>query len=278
MAQEKGIGLDLPKEWNKEVDQQLLSYGSVEGLESRKVIVQERAQKLAEDKFTSEGQKKPKPQSAIAKIQEDIRNNIISSEQGGQAIENITGANEKVKKREITKIKDSSSVKSFFDSVNIAVSEIEELENDPNLSFATGASGLLTGFGTLPGNSRVIAKKLDTIRAKAAFETLSEMRRNSKTGGALGNVSEKELKLLESSIGALDMGMTDKVFRTQLSKIKKRFLNIRKNATMGFKNLYKEDFQETSRQTLREQEVVAPSSQQKPVIRRKFNIQTGRIE
>ena len=66
----------------------------------------------------------------------------------------------------------------------------------------TGWSGLLSD---LPDSE---AKKLDnyleTIRANSAFNTLSEMREASKTGGALGQVSEIEIKLLMAAMGSLD--------------------------------------------------------------------------
>lgn len=45
------------------------------------------------------------------------------------------------------------------------------------------------------------------------------MRAASKTGGALGQVSDREGQLLQSSLGALDQGQSPKAFREQLDKI-----------------------------------------------------------
>jgi hypothetical protein len=46
------------------------------------------------------------------------------------------------------------------------------------------------------------------------------MREASKTGGALGQVSERELKLLTSVFGALDQLQSAEQLKTQLKKIK----------------------------------------------------------
>jgi hypothetical protein len=46
------------------------------------------------------------------------------------------------------------------------------------------------------------------------------MRAASKTGGALGQVSDREGALLQSSLGALDIGQSPTQFKAQLKKIK----------------------------------------------------------
>lgn len=60
---------------------------------------------------------------------------------------------------------------------------------------------------------------LDTLKSNIAFGALTEMRAASKTGGALGQVSDREGQLLQSSLGALDQGQSPKAFREQLDKI-----------------------------------------------------------
>lgn len=45
------------------------------------------------------------------------------------------------------------------------------------------------------------------------------MREASKTGGALGQVSDREGQLLQSSLGALNQGQSPEAFKTQLKKI-----------------------------------------------------------
>lgn len=62
--------------------------------------------------------------------------------------------------------------------------------------------------------------QLETLKSNIAFGELTAMREASKTGGALGQVSDKENKLLENALGALDMTQSPDNFISQLDKIK----------------------------------------------------------
>ena len=62
--------------------------------------------------------------------------------------------------------------------------------------------------------------QLDTLKSNIAFGELTAMREASKTGGALGQVSNIELGLLESALGALKMSQSPENFVKQLDKIK----------------------------------------------------------
>jgi hypothetical protein len=53
-----------------------------------------------------------------------------------------------------------------------------------------------------------------------AFDNLSEMRQNSPTGGALGNVSDTELRLLSSTLGSLDPRQGGPSLRENIALIK----------------------------------------------------------
>lgn len=61
--------------------------------------------------------------------------------------------------------------------------------------------------------------KLKTLSSSIAFGELTEMREASKTGGALGQVSERELALLESSLGAINMSQSPTQVKAELKKI-----------------------------------------------------------
>jgi len=67
---------------------------------------------------------------------------------------------------------------------------------------------------------RNFESELDTLKASIAFNELTAMREASKTGGALGNVSNIELGLLESALGALKMSQSPENFKEQLTKVK----------------------------------------------------------
>ena len=54
------------------------------------------------------------------------------------------------------------------------------------------------------------------------------MRDESKTGGALGQVSNIELQLLQNSLTALDPIIGEEAFKNQLEKVEKHYTNFRK--------------------------------------------------
>lgn len=61
--------------------------------------------------------------------------------------------------------------------------------------------------------------ELDTLASNIAFNELTAMREASKTGGALGQVSDREGRLLQSALGALQMSQSPENFVEQLDKI-----------------------------------------------------------
>jgi len=86
-------------------------------------------------------------------------------------------------------------------------------------------SGWNTGMGSLiaaiPGTPAAnFRADVNTLAANIAFGELTAMREASKTGGALGAVSEKELALLESALGSLDRAQSPAQFKESLNTIK----------------------------------------------------------
>lgn len=62
--------------------------------------------------------------------------------------------------------------------------------------------------------------ELDTLKSSITFGELTAMREASKTGGALGQVSDVENRLLSASLGALEMSQSSENFQQQLVKIR----------------------------------------------------------
>lgn len=82
------------------------------------------------------------------------------------------------------------------------------------------------------GDSRPLANKVQTLKANLAFDRLQKMRDESETGGALGQVSNTEIGLLESSVAALDPASPD--FKEQLQTVRRHYENF-KAALLGQK-------------------------------------------
>jgi hypothetical protein len=89
--------------------------------------------------------------------------------------------------------------KSRFDTVSRVIENARTLlQNETN----AGWGGLLKD---LPDSSqKALAEYLQTLRGNVGFERLQQMRNNSPTGGALGNVSDTEISLLQSVLGSLN--------------------------------------------------------------------------
>lgn len=78
-----------------------------------------------------------------------------------------------------------------------------------------------------------LSKTLIAIQSNLGFETLQQMRDNSPTGGALGQVTERELELLQSTWGSLAQSQSPGQFRENLIKlkqVKQRFAALKRQA------------------------------------------------
>lgn len=81
-------------------------------------------------------------------------------------------------------------------------------------------TGVGSSLSSIPAtNARDFRAKLDTLKGNIGFGELAAMREASKTGGALGQVSDRELTLLSSVLGSLDTGQSVPALREQLQKI-----------------------------------------------------------
>ena len=92
-------------------------------------------------------------------------------------------------------------------------------------------SGWSTGWGAalvgkLPGSqAKDLQGDLDTIKANLGFSTLAEMKRASPTGGALGAISESEMRLLTSARESLDREQSRPQLIRNLQAVKKHYTN-----------------------------------------------------
>lgn len=81
-------------------------------------------------------------------------------------------------------------------------------------------SGLAAPMAKIGGtDARALSGYIDTLKSKLAFGQLQQMREQSKTGGAVGQVSDNELRLLSSAVASLDMGQPPKVLRENITKV-----------------------------------------------------------
>ncbi len=93
-----------------------------------------------------------------------------------------------------------------------------EIRDNPALSRITGVMGQIPD---MPGSeaANVRAQLENTLRSQVGFGVLQAMRDASKTGGALGQVSNVENILLQENLAALANTQSPEALRTQLDKI-----------------------------------------------------------
>lgn len=109
---------------------------------------------------------------------------------------------EMMQKKQAFLPKATAAIKSGFQDTQRVVSLIDQ--TIPRID------ALTAGFGgsimsSVPGtDAHDVSKNIDTIKANVGFDKLQQMREESPTGGALGQVSEMELRLLNAVMANLE--------------------------------------------------------------------------
>ncbi len=88
-------------------------------------------------------------------------------------------------------------------------------------------TGMFSLINFIPGTPQHdAARMVETIKANVGFDRLQQMREASDTGGALGQVSEFENRLLQSTIGNLELSQTQEQFLKNLRRVKDIYTRI----------------------------------------------------
>jgi hypothetical protein len=122
-----------------------------------------------------------------------------ASEGGGASL----GLSKKdLEKREMAYPQATAAIQGFEAKSEGFIKDLEKLRDSPGLDEITGfAAGRLPG---LTDEGRKAQALYDKVVAKGGFQALQDMRDASKTGGALGSVTEREGKQLIASFAAID--------------------------------------------------------------------------
>lgn len=116
---------------------------------------------------------------------------------------------------------DLGKAKSSLDSSTANLDQLQlaanEVLNHPGLSRITGIMGAIPN---IPGSPASDAQaKLETLKAKVGFAALQAMRDASKTGGALGSVSDFENRNLQNSLVSLQNAQSYEQIKSSLGSI-----------------------------------------------------------
>jgi hypothetical protein len=161
---------------------------------------------------------------------------------------------------------DTAQLQSSTANMNRLASTANAILTHPGLAGITGIRGKVPD---IPGTDAADARALlNTLKSQVAFDVLQDMRNNSKTGGALGNVSDAEGRRLESNLAALDTTQGIDQFKKQLNDI----ITFSNDAKTRLQDAYNMKHKSGGAAP----SISPPSSQTEKI--RKYNPATGKIE
>ena len=109
------------------------------------------------------------------------------------------------------------------DTTIAKIDEAVELSTAGNVGLDSALRGDLPGM--LGGGPRKLKMAVKSLQAEFGFDTLTKMRAASKSGGALGQVSERELDLLINALRSIDIEGEQDVLKQNLADVKKHYQN-----------------------------------------------------
>ena len=120
-------------------------------------------------------------------------------------------------RKEASRRESIDKANSLIKKIDTAISEIGPL--------TTGIGGAL--LKNVPATSaKNLNETLKTVKANIGFDTLQGLRESSKSGGALGPVSDRENELLQTARGSLDQKQSDDQLISNLKDLRKHYSNV----------------------------------------------------
>lgn len=136
-----------------------------------------------------------------------------------------------------TKVTSSlSAAESSFERVS---AEIDKALREVGSLTAGPVGAVTSGIPGLP--ARDFRATLETVKSNIGFDALNEMRQNSPTGGALGQVTERELAFLQATLGNLDQAQTPSQLAANLQKVKSALASSRERLRQAYQMDYGTD-------------------------------------
>lgn len=163
---------------------------------------------------------------AVAERQQEEQMRALDIRSKQASIDNIYS---QMAEREAKKQLETLQKQKALDSQNRKLNETTQIVTGKVDDAISMISPMTTGAGAYLSNVKGtrafnLARTIDTIQANIGFDTLQAMRDASPTGGALGQVSEREIALLQSTISSLDTGQDALTLENNLNEVKEHYL------------------------------------------------------
>lgn len=196
------------------------------GLRREGLALQERQVSLAERQAAEKPQYMKDANENIVRIEPGGRASVVRPEGSAPAAGVPPGVSpkawretmaKKVAEREMEHPQAVASLDNAVANMDRLKSAVMELKADPSIPRITGVMGKVPSWPG--GRAASLEARLQNIKSQIGFAVLQAMRDASKTGGALGQVSEKENILLQENIAALDTKQSPEEFVKNLQKV-----------------------------------------------------------
>lgn len=133
-----------------------------------------------------------------------------------------------------------SAIQSKEDQIGM-LKDLVGVAKDQASVWTTGFLG--SNLSKVPGTPAYdLGRTLDTLQASAGFDKLQEMRDNSPTGGALGQVTERELALLQATWGSLQQSQSKDQFEKNLDRFQTQLENSWNRVNRAYERDYGEPY------------------------------------
>lgn len=208
-------GLEAAKlEYKKQFDADTLDFKADSA--AKNFLLRSRQLDLQEQGLTQ------KQAQFVAKLEQDKELAMLRDEttRRGQDLMLERAAQARDAKLSLEESQVAAAMPRVIDNFDKLYADAERLLDMPGLEDATGPidSMLLTLFG----DTADFEEAVKTLQANIGFQALADMRAASPTGGALGNVSNKEVEFLQATIRSLSLRQTAEQFRENLRAIMDR--------------------------------------------------------
>jgi hypothetical protein len=120
--------------------------------------------------------------------------------------------------------------------IDLFIKKAGDIVADPSLSRATGLMAYIPSvFG---GGAKNTENAIEALKGQLGFNELQDMRANSPTGGALGNVTERELSFLQNSLLSLERSQSPDQYRANLLDLIEYANGMRSRLRRAFEQTY----------------------------------------
>lgn len=149
-----------------------------------------------------------------------------------QAAEREEDAVKKAQERREAPVREYGALESTMNGLNRIEAVAAQLRDAPGLWRAAGP--VASKAPTISGRTADIERKVENLKSNLALRTLAQIRDESKTGGALGNVSNYDVQLLENAIANVSLAQSPEAFRKAMDDVIAYSRNLREQAGRAY--------------------------------------------